>query len=375
MLTVKRRWKKEPTVDKTLEDVLRTSTIKERPESDIFFYRDHIKPHNPSYYYCESQIDDNAAAVLAYAVMDGPTYNVTVISSDGITNAEQITVPGRSFGRPPHPLAILRAVVDDDSLPSPPAGCLGCGSGGAKSLAPLQSQTEAWLTRLCEQEMKRTRNHKVGVLLQLPGQETEEEMFGNKVTTPSLREFLLSLGEQIELAGWPHYSGGLNLDRIPSSFFQHHESHQTMFHVSTMLPFKANDPQQLERKRHIGNDNLVLVFQEGPDCHFDVGMVTTQMIKVYIVVQRVLEGEETSDGAGVNPPRYRVQVAYRGIRHTFGPALPGVLSGEGLPLSTNWLVVKVLNGGMACWGAPELAAKVTRLYSSELAEFKAEHSL
>ena len=36
-----------------------------------------------------------------------------------------------------------------------------------------------------------------------------------------------------------------------------------MFHVSTELPYKkANDLQQLERKRHIGNDICVLVYRE-----------------------------------------------------------------------------------------------------------------
>ena len=37
-----------------------------------------------------------------------------------------------------------------------------------------------------------------------------------------------------------------------------------MFHVSTLLPFKEKgDNQQLERKRHIGNDIVAIVFQVG----------------------------------------------------------------------------------------------------------------
>ena len=34
-----------------------------------------------------------------------------------------------------------------------------------------------------------------------------------------------------------------------------------MFHVSTLLPFFPADPQQVERKRHIGNDLVVIIFQ------------------------------------------------------------------------------------------------------------------
>jgi hypothetical protein len=36
-----------------------------------------------------------------------------------------------------------------------------------------------------------------------------------------------------------------------------------MFHVSTLLPYSFDNPQQLERKRHLGNDIVVLIFKEG----------------------------------------------------------------------------------------------------------------
>jgi RAP1 GTPase activating protein 1 len=36
-----------------------------------------------------------------------------------------------------------------------------------------------------------------------------------------------------------------------------------MFHVSTLLPYSAVDPQQIHRKRRIGNDIGVIVFQDG----------------------------------------------------------------------------------------------------------------
>jgi RAP1 GTPase activating protein 1 len=36
-----------------------------------------------------------------------------------------------------------------------------------------------------------------------------------------------------------------------------------MFHVSTMIPHTPNDTQQVERKRHIGNDIVVIIFKEG----------------------------------------------------------------------------------------------------------------
>ena len=37
---------------------------------------------------------------------------------------------------------------------------------------------------------------------------------------------------------------------------------EVMFHVSTLLPYSESDKQQLQRKRHIGNDIVAVVFQE-----------------------------------------------------------------------------------------------------------------
>lgn len=35
-----------------------------------------------------------------------------------------------------------------------------------------------------------------------------------------------------------------------------------MFHVPTMMPTDENDPQQLVKKRHIGNDHVKIVWSE-----------------------------------------------------------------------------------------------------------------
>ena len=40
------------------------------------------------------------------------------------------------------------------------------------------------------------------------------------------------------------------------------EEHEIMFHVSTLLPYEKSDPQKLQRKRHVGNDIVCVVFLE-----------------------------------------------------------------------------------------------------------------
>lgn len=44
------------------------------------------------------------------------------------------------------------------------------------------------------------------------------------------------------------------------SVYTIYEGHEVMFHVSTLLPFSRDNRQQVERKRHIGNDIVNIVF-------------------------------------------------------------------------------------------------------------------
>ncbi|KYO33077.1 signal-induced proliferation-associated protein 1-like [Alligator mississippiensis] len=43
------------------------------------------------------------------------------------------------------------------------------------------------------------------------------------------------------------------------SLYTTYQDYEIMFHVSTMLPYTPNNPQQLLRKRHIGNDIVTIV--------------------------------------------------------------------------------------------------------------------
>ncbi|GBP72255.1 hypothetical protein EVAR_103255_1 [Eumeta japonica] len=71
--------------------------------------------------------------------------------------------------------------------------------------------------------------------------------------------------DKVRLRGWNRFRGGLDVkgDMTGShSIYTMHQGHEIMFHVSTMLPFSKDNKQQLERKRHIGNDIVNIVFTE-----------------------------------------------------------------------------------------------------------------
>ncbi len=57
-----------------------------------------------------------------------------------------------------------------------------------------------------------------------------------------------------------------------------------MYHVATLLPYKATDPQQLERKRHLGNDIVTIIFHDG-NTPFNPICVKSDYNQVFIVVR------------------------------------------------------------------------------------------
>ncbi len=64
-----------------------------------------------------------------------------------------------------------------------------------------------------------------------------------------------------------------------------------MFHVSTLLPYTVGDPQQLQRKRHVGNDIVAIVFQED-NTPFVPDLIASQFLHSYIVVQPINPGSD-----------------------------------------------------------------------------------
>ena len=64
-----------------------------------------------------------------------------------------------------------------------------------------------------------------------------------------------------------------------------------MFHVSTLLPHNPLDKQQLERKRHIGNDLVVIIFQEGDQVYRPTTLSSRQVQVVFLVSPEMIDDE------------------------------------------------------------------------------------
>ncbi|KAM7005980.1 rap1 GTPase-activating protein 1 isoform 8-T8 [Tautogolabrus adspersus] len=203
-------------------------------------------------------------------------------------------------------------------------------------------------------------NFKFGVIYQRFGQTTEEELFGNMEESPAFVEFLEFLGHKIELHDFKGFRGGLDVAHGQTgteSVYTSFHNKEIMFHVSTKLPYTEGDSQQLQRKRHIGNDIVAIVFQE-ENTPFVPDMIQSNFLHAYAVVQ--------VENACTDNVTYKVSVTARDDVPFFGPALPDPAIFKKGPDFREFLFTKLINAEYACYKAEKFAKLEERTRSALL---------
>jgi RAP1 GTPase activating protein 1 len=202
---------------------------------------------------------------------------------------------------------------------------------------------------------------KFGVLYQKFGQLTEESIFGNRTHSPAMEEFLDMLGRKVELSQHEGYRGGLDTRHGQTgthALYEVHKGHEIMFHVSTLLPFVETDAQQLQRKCHIGNDIVAIVFQEA-NTPFSPDMITSHFLHTYIVIQAI--------DACTDKTRYRISVTAKDDVPHFNPPLPSPAIFRKGPEFKEFLLDKLINAEMAALRAAQFKKLELRTRTSLLA--------
>ncbi|XP_026022839.1 rap1 GTPase-activating protein 1 isoform X4 [Astatotilapia calliptera] len=203
-------------------------------------------------------------------------------------------------------------------------------------------------------------NFKFGVIYQKFGQTSEEELFGNMEESPAFVEFLEFLGHKIELHDFKGFRGGLDVTHGQTgteSVYTNFHNKEIMFHVSTKLPYTEGDSQQLQRKRHIGNDIVAIVFQE-ENTPFVPDMIQSNFLHAYVVVQ--------VENACTDNVTYKVSVTARDDVPFFGPALPDPAIFKKGPEFYEFLFTKLINAEYACYKAEKFAMLEERTRSALL---------
>ncbi|CAL8280786.1 unnamed protein product [Arctogadus glacialis] len=180
-------------------------------------------------------------------------------------------------------------------------------------------------------------------------QVSEEELFGNNEETPAFSQFLALLGDTVDLQDFKGFRGGLDVSHGQTgtqSVYTAHRGQEIMFHVSTKLPYTEGDQQQLQRKRHVGNDIVGLVFQEEAT-PFVPDMIASNFLHAFILVQAEKPcGDDTT---------YKVSVTAREDVPSFGPPLPNPAVFRKGPEFREFLLTKLINAETACYKSERFA--------------------
>ncbi|XP_043581370.1 GTPase-activating Rap/Ran-GAP domain-like protein 3 isoform X2 [Bombus pyrosoma] len=218
------------------------------------------------------------------------------------------------------------------------------------------------------EEQEGSVNFKFGVIYAKKGQTTDDEMLSNEKGSPDFDKFLEIVGERIELKNWDKYRGGLDVKGDMTgneSYYTVYAGHEVMYHVSTMLPYSKDNPQQLERKRHIGNDIVNIIYTDDSNAidTFNPNCIKSQFTHVFAVVS----AEEKGKG-------WRVAIYCDENVPLFGPSLPCPPVFEDPYTLREFLLVKLINGEKATFNTPTFAQKRERTLDALLRDMYQEHS-
>nr|CDS15576.1 GTPase activating Rap:RanGAP domain 3 [Echinococcus granulosus] len=227
---------------------------------------------------------------------------------------------------------------------------------GLKEILHHEVQKEV----LTLEEQEGSVNFKFGVLYCKEGQTLDEEMYNNEEGSPQYQAFLRLLGDRIALKNWDRFKGGLDAKTETTgteSIYTIYEGHEIMFHVSTLLPISTDNRQQIERKRHIGNDIVNIIFYDASDVEkpllWKPSMMKTHFTHIFAIITY---NKRTN--------AYRLSVFSEESVPYFGPTIPTSREFTDHEELRHFLLVKLINGEKAAFHSPVFAQK--RIRTSEM---------
>eukprot|EP00008_Paramoeba_atlantica_P008645 CAMPEP_0201490566 /NCGR_PEP_ID=MMETSP0151_2-20130828/26638_1 /ASSEMBLY_ACC=CAM_ASM_000257 /TAXON_ID=200890 /ORGANISM="Paramoeba atlantica, Strain 621/1 / CCAP 1560/9" /LENGTH=372 /DNA_ID=CAMNT_0047876567 /DNA_START=133 /DNA_END=1251 /DNA_ORIENTATION=- len=206
------------------------------------------------------------------------------------------------------------------------------------------------------EERQKIEGFKFGVLYAAENQTKEDEIFSNVEGSPEFEEFLDFLGDRIQLKNWENFRGGLDVksgSTGETAVFTVWHNLPIIYHVSTMLPYNPQDKQQLEKKRHIGNDLVIIVWQQG-NTKYRPSTISSRQVHVVFLVKAV----EVADDPGQQ--YYQLAVISRDGVPDFGPPIDNVAIFKKGDEFRDLFYTKLMNAEQACYKAPMIDTKLVR---------------
>lgn len=159
--------------------------------------------------------------------------------------------------------------------------------------------------------------HKVGVIYVGPGQcNNETEILKNGFGSVRYMEFLSKLGTLISLQDadpQTYFLGGLEQNGHDGKFayIWQDDVMQVIFHIATLMPYKESDPSCNNKKLHIGNNFVTIVYNESGE-EYNISTIKGQFNYANVIIQPldhntnrvvVKAKEEVHEYVGHNEPK------------------------------------------------------------------------
>jgi hypothetical protein len=228
------------------------------------------------------------------------------------------------MGIPEREFPIRRPLIHADSSPIAALESCGlCQGSRQESIVCLDSDEKVGMVIKRLQTTNHRARVKIGVIFVLEGQTTQNEILSISYTQTSMhfREFITGLGWPVLLESHIGYDGGLdckNERNGTTSIYYTDFTSEVMFHIAPLIPTDPSDPQQIYKKRHIGNDHIHIVWCESGQ-EYDPATITSQFNQAHIIIYPLdlglfrVETKWRSDLAWFGPLRWPVVVKKRAL--------------------------------------------------------------
>ena len=154
---------------------------------------------------------------------------------------------------------------------------------------------------------------KIGLIYVRPDQEKQQDILANDVASERYTRFACGLGWSIDMNTHGQYRGGLDPRSTgQTGCYYANEREEVIFHDITRMPTKEDDRQQIHKKRHVGNDNVHIVWSEHKR-EYNPDTITSQFNDAHIVIYPLENGLN------------RIQIFKKDKIRFFGPLISGMV--------------------------------------------------
>lgn len=132
---------------------------------------------------------------------------------------------------------------------------------------------------------------KIGVIYVKHAQDDQKDILRNDNSSTLYREFVDALGWPVDLKTHRGYMGGLDKKLTTGTVgpYYSNATMETIFHDITLMPTNENDPQQIHKKRHVGNDIVHIIWSEH-ERDYSPTTITSQFNDAHIVIYPLKNG-------------------------------------------------------------------------------------